>query len=761
MHPLRLPELRILIGQYLPQRDILACILVSKAWHADFQSLLFRSITLDDATIHAISKEALHQHAHLIRHLVLSEPMRLTIGSFNPNFNCCHSMSTPIQPHPPQSPPPSTPLLSTSPLAPTGTATKYPSSSSHRFPCSTGCRNLLTLDIHPSLLFRRRVHEQIPKYKIPIVGTDRYNDLQDDFWCLQSTDACIRLIQQNPNLQSLTESFDEMSPFHRIRFTKQLCELQHHNLRIIHLSKWEVSPIEFNLLIDNSRSLFLLRFSKLTLKNITGVAIGLRSSSPSATETAFSPQPQSSTPPATPVLDLQHLKVLVMTHATFQMSELRIEAPSLIVINLSFSQVQCNNAWSSSPNIVWNTPSLQQLVHNRTERSIGTASLLSSPRALCAASFADYELPAQLTTEIVTKQGQNLQSLRLACFTGVTPEDLRLVLTNCPNLVTLCAPEIRMWAGDLVPVAVGGTHPPFSPSPTSHDARRAGSGNISAGCGVGSGGDGVCATRGRGVEGSKQHQDDQEMPWGCGNVNFQPTSYNQAMPQDSGSQKEWICHKLERLSIYVSLEPVQEDDEMMCYPGNVQEHGFGNGQGLPSLAFDKDTQARLYSREQPHSLQQDHQQKQSWHLFQHRSHQHQYRHHRQHQEATVDLTRVAFLNQLSKLRRLKHLDLSGEHVEKASLVQIGLPWTLPGGIEQLATLQELEHIAVTGWVEQMGPEEISWMKRSWPKLQHVSLLKTDTPGISRFQGLLAKMWPELTVQDKARNKGFCPPLYLR
>lgn len=322
-----------------------------------------------------------------------------------------------------------------------------------------------------------------------------------------------------------------------------------------------------------------------------------------------------------------------------------------------------------------------------------------------------------------------------------------------------------MWAGDLVPDVVGGMDPRFPPSPTSHEASREGTGNISAECGVGSGGDGVHATRGRGVERSEQLQADQEMSWGCGNVPSQPTSHNThshpAMPQDSScSQKEWVCHKLERLSIYVSLEPVQEDDEMMCYPSDVQEHGFGNGQGSPSLAFDKDTQARLYSR-QPHSLQQDHQQKQSWHHFQHRFHHQQHRHHRQHQESTVDLARVAFLNQLSKLRRLKHLDLSGEHVEKANLVQIGLPWTLPGGIEQLATLQELEHIAVTGWVEQMGPEEISWMKRSWPKLQHVSLLKTDTPGISRFQGHLAKMWPELTVQDKARNKGSCPPLYLR
>ncbi|KAG0288026.1 hypothetical protein BGZ96_008145 [Linnemannia gamsii] len=769
MHPLGLPELRILIGQYLPKRDILACILVCKAWHADFQSLLFRSITLDDATIHVMSKEALHQHAHLIRHLVLSEPMRLNIASFNPNFICssvCPSM--PTTQTPPQSPQSqlNTPLF-TPTLAPTNIATKRLSSCLSRFPCSTACRNLLTLDIHPSLLFRRRVHEQIPKYKISIVGTDRYNDLQDDFWCLQSTDACIRLIQQNSNLHSLTESFDEMSPFHRIRFTKQLCELKNHNLRIIHLSKWEVSPADLNCLVINSQSLFLLKFSKITLKNSTGVAVGLRSPSSSTSGTAFSLQPHLPSPPTPSVLDLRHLKVLLLTHATFQMSDLTIEAPNLTVLNISFSKVQCNNVWSSLPNIVWNTPNLHQLIHNRTEQSIGTSSLLSSPRSLRAASFADYELPAQLTTEIVSKQGQHLQSLRLACFTGVTSADLRLVLTSCPNLVNLCAPEIRMWAGDLVPVTVSGVDPCLSPSPSLHGAESLGSGTTGAGSVVGGRGSrGVCTTRG-GVEGSNQRQDDQDMSWDCESVFSQHslpnTDSHPVMPQESGCHKEWVCHKLERLSIYVSLEPGLEDDDMVCYPGIVQEHGDGNGQDspFPSLAFDKDTQARLFNRQQPHSLQQDQEQKQSWHHFQHRSHQQQHKHHRQLQEATVDRARVAFLDQLSKLKRLKHLDLSGEHVEKANLVQIGLPWTLAGGIERLATLRELEHIAVTGWVEQMGPEEVAWMKQAWPKLQHVSLLKTDTPGIPRFQGLLAKMWPELTVRDKARNKGSCPPLYLR
>ncbi|KAG0272644.1 hypothetical protein BGZ95_011570 [Linnemannia exigua] len=761
MHPLVLPELRMLIGQYLPQRDLLACILVCKAWHADFQSLLFRSITLDDATLRAITKEALYQHAHLIRHLVLSEPMRLTITSFNPQ-------SASVQEHPPPTSPigtetTNTPAATAKPLSPCA------------FLPSTHCRNLLSLDIHPSLIFRRRVHEQIPKYKIPIVGTDQYNDLQDDFWCLQSTDACIRLIQQNPNLQSLTESWDEMSSFHRIRFARQLCQLQHHNLRFINLCKWEVSPADINCLIKNSQSLFFLRFSKLTLKNSTGVAVGLRSSSPPAGAT-FSPQTPA--PPTIPLLDLQHLKVLVMTHATFQMSDLRIEAPNLMVLNVSFSQVQASNAWSTSPNIVWNTPRLSQLIHNRTEQSIGTASLLSSPISLKAASFADYELPSQLTAEIVSKQGQHLQSLRLACFTGVTSADLRLILTNCPNIINLCAPEIRMWAGDLIPAVSGsgevGKDAGSSTPPSTQGAGGSASGSSGVRTTFGSGcGGSLYSTQGRGVEGSQQYKVDQEFARRFEQLQS-PPSLQIAQPrpvtlQDSNSRKEWVCHKLQKLSIYVSLEPTLEDDEMVCYPGIVQEHGYGNGNGSvtsmsPSLAFDKDTQARLFSRQQPQSLEQDQQQKQSWHHFQDRfNHQLQLQnhHHFQHQQATTDLVRVAFLNQLSKLTHLKYLDLSGEHVDKANIVQIGLPWTLAGGIEQLATLQDLEHVAVTGWVDQMGPDEISWMKRSWPKLQHVSLLKADGAGMSRLQGLLAKMWPALTVQDKARNKGNCPPLYLR
>ncbi|KAF9901059.1 hypothetical protein EC991_006570 [Linnemannia zychae] len=405
----------------------------------------------------------------------------------------------------------------------------------------------------------------------------------------------------------------------------------------------------------------------------------------------------------------------------------------------------------------------------------GTASLLSSPLSLRAASFADYELPSQLTAEIVSKQGQHLQSLRFACFTGVTSADIRLVLTSCPNMINLCAPEIRMWAGDLIPDVPGssGGEGGCASSPPPSSIQVAGSGfvgtdaksNFGRGCG-GS----LYSTQGRGIEGSEQYRIDQEFSRRYEKALLPPTlditHSNSTVPQDSSRQKDWVCHKLEKLSIYVSLEPTLEDDETVFYPGSVQEHGCGNIQGLttPSLAFDKDTQARLFSRQQPQNLEQDQQQKQSWHHFQDRFNhllqlQHDHHHHRiQHQEASIDRVRVAFLNQLSKLTRLKHLDLSGEHVEKANLVQIGLPWTIAGGIEQLVTLKDLEHIAVTGWVDQMGPEEVSWMKRSWPKLLHVSLLKTDGAGMSPLQGLLAKMWPELTVQDKARNKGNCPPL---
>ncbi|KAG0199783.1 hypothetical protein BGX28_006994 [Mortierella sp. GBA30] len=532
-------------------------------------------------------------------------------------------------------------------------------------PPTSTCTNLLSIAIHPSIFFRKRVHEQIPEHKILTVGTDSYNMMEDDFWCLQCTDACIRLIQQNPCLRSLTETWDNMSPFHRIRFTQLLCR-EPNSIVKMHLTKWEVCPEELNLLIENSSCLEHLRFSTLVVNNSSVLSLDATVSTTKAIQSK------------TTVLNLRQLKALILSCTSFRVSDLRIEGPKLQTLNVSFSHINSNpvshhsaqslstfalytssvssqDGYCQYPCVVWNTPRLEKLIWGRTDHQFGTSSLLDSAYALRTVSFTDYDIESRLVEDVLARQATQLESIRLACFSGITARDLKTILTRCPNLKNFYAPEIMVWAGDLVPI---------SSSTGAVDAYQ--------------------------LQQQQRQYDD-----------------------------EWVCKKLERLSIYVCLESSATLEDLTGLRDH--HHPTSTLHLSASMTSTADTQQR-----QP-------------------------------QNELTGRVRDAFLNQLARLICLKHLDLSGEHVEKVDHVQVGVPLTLDNGIQELAMLKELEHVVVTGWFDDVGYDEVTWMKASWPKLNHVTLLKTNTAGEVRLQDMFARTWPGLTVHYKERNKRVCCP----
>ncbi|KAG9324339.1 hypothetical protein KVV02_006585 [Mortierella alpina] len=674
-NPLTLPELAMLIGQFLHRNDICACIRVSRTWQRNYEPLLYRSIYLDDSTMRKLTKERILQHIHHIRHLTLVEPMHLTLAA----------LQRPILPG-----------TAAEPLIPSKSASPWPPTSSRISssneqaaalgPPSSTCRNLLSIDIHPSMLFRRLVHEQIPKRKILAAGTDSYNMLEDDFWCLQSTDACIQLLRTNPSLRSLAETWDNMSSLHRIRFTQLLCH-EPTTLVKMHLSKWEVYPEELNMLIANSPCLEHLRFSTLVVKRHPETLATTVSTSSAPT---VSPEPS--------VLNLGRLKILILTYATIGVRKLQIEAPELQTLCITMSHVNLDpssrNLSSSSsfahyassatshagyctnPPVSWNTPRLEKLVFNRSDHLFGTATLLESAYALRAISFADYEVDSRLVEDMLARQASQLERIRLACYVGLAAKDIRSILTRCPNLKALFAPEILVWAGDLIPtVVVDGGGPQH-----------------------------VC---------QQEYQQKQEQ-----------------RPQRS--QDHWVCSELEMLSVFVCLEPIAALEEPVCmqphhpYPYASMQVHQSQLTTFPGRVIRK---ARGLSK-----------------LAEAQS--------RRERSARV---REGLFNELAKLTQLRHLDLSGGRVEKMDHIQLGLPMTLKGGLHSLAGLTKLEHVAITGWMDEMGREEMAWMKRFWPRLRFLSLLKTDAARMTRLQGMASETWPELVVQDKEWNTGSACP----
>ncbi|KAF9916903.1 hypothetical protein BX616_002478 [Lobosporangium transversale] len=731
MNPLTVPELRLAVGRYLATRDILVCILVCREWYHDFKSMLYHSIRLDEPTIRLLPQAVLRQHAHLIQHLILMEPMRLTLSTLE-------SWVTPFN----------NSLIST--IAATDSLPPPPPSGY--------CCNLLSLEILPSILFRKHVYEQVPRHRIWTVGTDQYDILKDDFWCLQSIDACIRLIQKNPNLHTLTENWDDMSSYHRIRFTDRLCQLDNRLVRL-HLSKWEVTPDKLNMLIEHSPKLELIRFSKLVLKKSTGVGVGLHAAEVQSTAESQDISTASTTIMDTStasILNLRQLKVFAISHGTFQLNDLLINAPELYALSISFSQANYSQSTVSStyfpispssftpsfgsyghqqqhpyqhhsqlppsypPRVNWDAPKLRMLICNRTEANVATSTLLNTPQHLRTISFANYEIESKLVSQIVAAQGLQLESIRLACFSGITGRDIRLILTRCPNLVSLYAPEIMMYAGDLAPATI-------------------------------------------------------EKPTLSTSISSLPLSYSKSTTTGVGNIEDWACQKLERLSVYICLEPNMGDDGQYDDPyqfciGHKEDTPCSSAQAFSS--YDAADNFNIKEMDKGIAQQQKHphhpQEPRHPLVYRQKAYRtsstanklsYQYCHCRQNYNVDV---RNAFLDQLSKLTRLQYLDLSGEHVEQVDHVQIGLPWTLDGGMEgRLETLQNLEHIAVTGWVEDMEIREIAWMKRSWAKLRKISLLQANgTMDKGRFKALLAREWPELVVQDKNRMNIQHPPLLI-
>ncbi|KAF8984289.1 hypothetical protein BGZ46_008377 [Entomortierella lignicola] len=98
----------------------------------------------------------------------------------------------------------------------------------------------------------------------------------------------------------------------------------------------------------------------------------------------------------------------------------------------------------------------------------------------------------------------------------------------------------------------------------------------------------------------------------------------------------------------------------------------------------------------------------------------------------------AMYNQLSALRHLKVLDLSGfGSIDDCTR---GIPLTLKRGLGKLAELSEMEIVHVTEWITEMREGEGEWIARHWPKLKTIYALRNNNNDgeWKRFYGCLGK-----------------------
>lgn len=399
--PLGLPEIRIHIGQFLDTRDILACILVCHAWAKDFSGFLWSTITFDKSIQEKLTKDNFQRHESHIRKLTL-----LDHGSFLDDAwagTHCNNVS----------------YLA---IFPDLTA------------LSTRRRLLLLQSMEAFHLAENTDTDAVE----PTLHSSSQDEEQDP-----TAKKLMRLVKQQHHLRGLSENCAAVSRTCSNDFAKQLC--RHPNRLVhLHLSKWNTTVSELNMLVFNSPHLEGLRFKGLVLLTQDSAQESAEESLSSASESISTPRQL-----------LQFRQIRRLDLQTFHTSTplLEIDCPEAVSIQLSGYDM----AESFSPNIhqqqqrssrahyghIWNCPKSRTLLYTGQAKAVEgpelkdtLTSILQSAHQLFKIVLAcTLEIGPSVMSRILNDHSSTLTSLHFPYSTGLTSSQILKVLTTCRNLV--------------------------------------------------------------------------------------------------------------------------------------------------------------------------------------------------------------------------------------------------------------------------------------------------------------------------------------
>ncbi|KAG0352792.1 hypothetical protein BG005_007807 [Podila minutissima] len=399
--PLTLPEIRIHIGQFLDTRDILACILVCHAWAKDFSGFLWSTITFDKAIQEKLTKDNFQRHESHIRKLTL-----LDHGSFLDDAWAgahCNNVS----------------YLAIFPDL-TALSTR---------------RRLLLLQSMEAFHLAENTDTETAE---PTLHPSSQDEEQDP-----TAVKLMRLVEQQHHLRGLSENCAAVSRICSNDFAKRLC--RHPNRLVhLHLSKWNITVPELNMLILNSPHLEGLRFKGLVLLTPESTQDSTEESSSSSTSDSITAPRQL----------LQFRQIRRLDLQTFHTSTplLEIDCPEAVSIQLSgydmaeyFSPGSQRQQHSSRAHYghIWNCPKSRTLLYTGQAKVIEgpelkdtLTSILQSAHQLSKIVLAcTLEIGSGVMSRILNDHSSTLTSLHFSYSTGLTSSQILKVLTTCRNLV--------------------------------------------------------------------------------------------------------------------------------------------------------------------------------------------------------------------------------------------------------------------------------------------------------------------------------------
>ncbi|KAF9917365.1 hypothetical protein BX616_001225 [Lobosporangium transversale] len=701
-----LPEIRSQIGYFLLgcNRDLIACMLVCKAWKVDFRRLLFLDLSLTKRTFGPILLP-LQWRSHSTHTLSLSieEPTLIPRGNKLINKGYRQNNRSPVFKN----------------NCPSDMSHEQVSlrSPDYNMDPATHCPNLLHLTVRlnskllPLCCWTRRdewvevgedgviqdersTQNQEALFKTSVVV--RYDRHQDAF-LVKTSNRILSLLHHHPRLQTfrwIGVSDTHMDQLGKYLLTKQL------QLVDLQLEQLKASVTELNCIISNCPKLRRLHLKTLHLEkepNWPDITTGDKNESSMHLSTLFrmasltnsdlttslvqfgqqtvqqEQQEQQNTTLA--ILNLQQVRYLTLESPHFPLLQLCIYAPALEKLCLSnchfptsfshavganSSQQQENldpdfdPSSSSSPHspefsVFWNCPQLQTYKHEDGSilPNLFVKGLMESSREnLHSVSLISYTVDQDFVTELINHDHYRvLTHLDLHSSTWIKSTDIQSLLCHCNELVDFTGPQNVLWGEDLV-----------------------------------------------------------------------------------GSPMSWACLKLKRLQLLVCMAR----PDSVLWEQSVQQGQTHEPLGFPlqrilgpeaatrfllsgKVTFDRYFQQQTQvgrSLEYVGKDEEEETKKQAEHGQEAKSD----------ESITLKDIQLAIFQQLHKLTQLEFIDLTGGgSMSFHFLVEYprGIPWTLHAGLDELKNLVKMKELVVTGWEDQMTRREAQWFRRHWPDLRAI------------------------------------------
>ncbi|KAG0001754.1 hypothetical protein BGZ79_004207 [Entomortierella chlamydospora] len=485
---LMVSELRSQIGLFLIgcNKDIIACMLVCKAWRSDFRRLLYVSLVLRQRTRGPIiTPLQWRSNSTYTQSLEIEEPTLIQRVSSTATRGARVGKGT---------------AANSYGIKDQGTLRSL----DYNMDPALDCSNLLHLTVHLNIRLARMCcwtrQEQDDWHEVGENGIIEQNtmqgdgqeqnslfktttavryDVQNSSFLVKTSNRILALLHHNPQLK--TFRWIGKSTTHIDHFSRYFLSERHSQLVELQLEELAVAVPEINRIIRNCPLLRRLhlhspqilaesKWPELDINEAVGEVTSIAAHSATLSTVILTstlaesvslqqPPPQ----PSNIILDLSRIRFLVLKSPRFPLQNLLIHGPDLVELRIShLAKLRGTRRIIDPPSppdshqygAHWDCPHLQtyECSNGTPDNSVYTTNLLESCRgSLTSISLISSVVAPGMATSLIERgHCQTLTHMNFSGASWIRSKEIQALLCNCPELIEFSGPHGVLWGEDLM-----------------------------------------------------------------------------------------------------------------------------------------------------------------------------------------------------------------------------------------------------------------------------------------------------------------------